>query len=57
MKLDIPSFRENPHYYFRYSGLGFIAVALIFYNSPNTKLVLGIGLFLLAMSFMKKSIL
>ncbi len=41
-------------FYLKYSGLGLVAVSLIFYNIPRAKFLLGVGLLLLAVSFMIK---
>ena len=56
MNLAPPSFKQNWDFYFKYSGLGLIVVSLIFYNNPRAKYLLGFGLLLLAISFMKKKV-
>tara|TARA_Y100000034_G_scaffold119974_1_gene162301 strand:- start:5899 stop:6063 length:165 start_codon:yes stop_codon:yes gene_type:complete len=53
--MNLPPFKQNLHYYFRYAAIGLIAVSLIFFSKPNAKFVLGIGIFLLALSFGKKN--
>lgn len=49
-----PPFKQNWNFYFKYCALGLIAVSLIFYQSNRAKTLLGIGILLLAVSFMKK---
>ena len=52
--LKAPSFKKEWEFYFRYAGLGFIAAGLILYNSSRSRYLIGIGLLILAVSFMKK---
>lgn len=44
---------KDPFFYFRYVGLGLL-VAAVFSNSSYARYLMGIGLLLLAVSFMKK---
>jgi len=41
-------------FYFKYLGLGLLAVGLIFYQLQNSRYIVGIGLLLLAISFIKR---
>ena len=48
--MEIP---KDIFFYFKYAGLGLL-VAAVFSNSSYARYVMGIGLLLLAVSFMKK---
>ena len=45
---------SNWRLYVRYMGLGLISVSFMLFNSPYFRIVLGIGLLLLGLSFIKR---
>jgi hypothetical protein len=54
--MNLPKFKTNWDWYLKYIGLGLVAAGLIAYDKPFTRYVIGIGLLILGMVFMKKKV-